>query len=141
MGIMKRIFNGCFVAIIFAVMSATLLSGCSAVSGITPSQATCDQFLQNMKARQFDAAYTMLSSKCKTVVTQQQLKNYWEFVEKNRGAVTSWSKRGFRTNSNFNGTVISLTYALKCAKGDSGVSFGCVEENGKWLIQAFQFNA
>jgi len=122
------------------ILFAVQLSGCSASKGVQPSQVTCNQFLQKMQAHQFSAAYGLLSSKCKTVTTQQQMQNYWDLVEKNRGKVQSWTQQGFQVYSGTGGSSVNLGYALKCANGNSGVTFSCVEENGKWLIQGFNFS-
>lgn len=122
------------------ILLAAQLSGCSASAGIKPSQATCNQFLQQMQARQFGTAYGLLSSKCKAVTTAQQIQNYWDLVEKNRGKVQSWTQQGFRANASTSGSSVQLGYALKCANGSSGVNFTCIEENNKWLIQGFNFS-
>ena len=122
------------------ILLAAQLSGCSASKGIQPSQATSNQFLTQMKARQFSAAYGLLSSKCKAVTTAQQMQNYWDLVEKNRGKVQSWSQQGVNVYAGTGGSSVTLTYGLQCAKGASGVRFVCVDENGKWLIQGFNFS-
>lgn len=116
------------------------LAGCGATAGIKPSQATCNQFLQKMQTHQFKVAYTLLSTPCKAVTTQQQMENYWELVEKNRGQVQSWTQQGVQFYSGTGGSSVQLNYALKCANGNSGVMFKCVPENNKWLIQGFNFS-
>jgi hypothetical protein len=128
------------VAASLLVLLATQLSGCNASAGIKPSQATCNQFLTQMQAHQFGAAYGLLSSKCKAVTTAQQMQNYWDLVNKNRGKVQSWTQQGFQVYSGTGGSSVQLGYALKCANGSSGVNFTCVDENGKWLIQGFNFS-
>ena len=120
-------------------LTATQFCGCGATAGIAPSQTSCTQFLQKMKAHQTAAAYGLLSSKCKAMTSQQQMQNYWDLVEKNRGKVQSWKQQSFQVYSGTGGSSVNLGYALKCAKGSSGVTFSCVEENQKWVVQGFNF--
>jgi hypothetical protein len=132
-----RKFGACSLLVLLAAQ----LSGCSASGGIQPSQATCNQFLTQMQAHQFGAAYNSLSSKCKAVTNAQQIQNLWELVEKNKGKIQSWTQQGYRVNAGTSGSSVQLGYALKCAKSSSGATFSCVEENNKWLIQGFNFSA
>lgn len=124
------------------VLLSAQLSGCDILTaGVQPSQVTSNQFLTQMKAHKFSAAYTLLSPTCKAGTTVQQMQNYWDLVEKNRGKVQSWTQQGIRVNTSPSGDrSINLTYALQCAKGTSGAQFICVDENGKWLIQGFNFS-
>ncbi|MBW3637497.1 MAG: DUF3887 domain-containing protein [Armatimonadetes bacterium] len=122
------------------VLLVVQLSGCNSATGIKPSQATTSQFLQEMQGQQFSGAYSLLSSKFKSTITQQQLKDHWESVEKSKGKLQSWSQQGFQTYSGTGGSSVKLSYALQCAKGAAGITFSCVEENNKWLIQGFNIN-
>lgn len=119
---------------------AASLSGCSASKGIKPSQATSTQFLQKMQAHQFASAYGLLSTPCQAATTQQQMRDYRELVEKNRGKVQSWTQQGVNIYAGSGGSSVTLSYGLRCAKGDSSVRFVCVEENDKWRIQAFNLS-
>ncbi len=129
-----------FGAGVLLILLAAQLSGCSASAGLAPSKVTCNGFLQKMKAGQASAAYSLLSSPCKAVTTPQQMQNYWDLVEKNRGKVQSWTQQGFNVYSGTGGSSVQLGYALQCAKGTSAVRFSCVEENNQWLIQGFNFS-
>lgn len=122
-----------------AAVGATQLAGCNATAGIKPSQATCTQYLTSMQAHQYGNAYKLLTSSCKATATQQQMQNYWELVEKNRGPVKSWSQQGVRFFSGTGGSSVTLGYGLQCANGSSAVTFTCVQENQQWLIQSFMF--
>lgn len=126
-------------ATLFAI-AATQLSGCGATAGIKPSQATGAQFLQQLQAHQYKSAYGLLSSGCKALTTAQQMQNYWELVEKNRGKVQSWSQQGVQFYAGTGGSNVKLGYALKCARGSSSVTLTCVPEKEKWLIQGFYFS-
>ena len=122
------------------VLLVAQLSGCSASKGIQPSQTTCNQFLTQMKAHKFSAAYSLLSSQFKRAITAPQMQNYWGLVEKNRGKVQSWTQQDILIRNSPSGLSINLTYGLQCKKGASRVQFVCVNENGKWLIQAVNFS-
>lgn len=123
------------------VFFATHLSGCKAAAGMQPSQATSTQFLTQLKAGQPAAAYALLTAPCKAATTQPQMQSYWDLIEKNDGKVQSWTQQFVSVNSGFGsmGSNVQLTYQLKCAKGNAGITFVCVEENNKWLIQSFNF--
>jgi hypothetical protein len=123
------------------VLLMAQLSGCSMSQGTQPSQTTTNQFLQQMQGHQLNAAYRLLSTPCKAATTAQQLKNYWDLVEKNRGKVQRWSQQGVQVFAGTGGSSVTLTYGLQCAKGVSSARFTCVDEGGKWLIQNFAFNA
>lgn len=119
---------------------AVQLSGCSASQGIEPSKATCNQFMQKMQAKQLSAAYALLSSKLKAASSTQKTQQYWDVLESNEGKVQSWSEAGLNVYSGTGGSKVTLGYNLKCAKGAGSATFQCVEEDGKWLIQGYNFN-
>lgn len=121
-------------------LAATNLAGCGATAGIKPSQATGAKFLQQLQAHQYKSAYGLLSPGCKAVTTVQQMQNYWELIEKNRGKVQSWSQQGVQFYTGTGGSNVKLSYALKCANGSSGVTLTCVPEKEKWLVQGFYFS-
>ncbi len=122
------------------LLLVTQLSGCSASSGIKPSQATCGQFLQKMQSQQFGASYALLTSKAKAATSLKQMQNYWILIEKNDGKVLNWSQNGVQLYSGTDGSSVQLNYDLKCANGAANVQFLCVEEHGSWLIQGFNFS-
>lgn len=124
---------------LFSILLLLHLGGCSATNGIQPSQAMCVQFLQKMQGHQFTAAYKLLNKDCKAVTTQQQMQNYWDLVEKNRGPVQSIVFQNFSIFASTGGSHITNNYGLVCKNGRSAVTFTCVEENGAWLIQGFNF--
>ena len=119
---------------------AVQLSGCSTSQGIEPSKVTCNQFMQKMQAKQLSAAYSLLSSKLKSTSSTQKTQKYWDALESNAGKVQSWSETGFKVYSGTGGSNVILGYDLKCAKGAGTATFQCVEENGKWLIQGYNYN-
>jgi|GEM_PF-3601024 len=94
-----------------------------------------------MKAGQLDAAYNLLSSRCKASTTKEQLRDYWELEEKNKGNLKGWLFHGFRIHYNFSYTSINFTYTLRYANGYSTIRIGCEEENGKWLILGIDYNS
>jgi len=116
-----------------------LLSGCSVPQGIKPSETTCDQFLLDLKGKHQGPAYNLLSSTCKRLTSPQQVQSYWSLVEKDKGKVQSWSPQGIGFYTGSGGSSIRLSYVLRGTKGNSSVQFSCIEENGKWLIQGFNF--
>ena len=124
---------------LFLVFLTIQLAGCSASKGIQPSQVTCSQFLLQMKTHQFSSAYNLLSANCKTLTDVKQTQGYWDLVEKNKGEIQSWSQQGVNFYAGTGGSSVTITYGLQCAKGTSSARFTCVEENGKWLIQGFNF--
>jgi len=115
------------------------LARCGATAGIGPSQLTCTQFLKDLQAGHKPKAYSLLTAACRATVTPQQLSNYWDLVEKNRGKVQSWSQQGVSFYSGTGGSTVQLGYRLQCASGQSAVGITCVPESGQWRIQAFQF--
>ena len=98
--------------------------GCGAAQGIKTSQATADQFLAQMKAGELGGAYQLCTKKCKADMTQDALGNYWELVEKNRGAVKDWTLEGTGFQSGTSGSTVTLTYRLDCENGKCK-SFRC----------------
>jgi len=122
------------------ILLAGQIAGCSASQGIGPSQAICNQFLQDMKAGQRSSAYGLLSSRCKTLTSTQQVQNYWDLVEKNKGRIQGWSQQGVSVYAGTGGSSVNLSYALQGTKNISSVRFSCVKEDNKWLIQGFDFS-
>jgi hypothetical protein len=127
------------VATLLAVV-ALRLTGCGAIQGLEPSKTTAHKFLKLMQAGETETAYKLFSTECKAVTTQEQLQNYWELVEKNRGKVKDWSLEGTHFSSGTGGSKVTLTYKLHCEKGESAARFGLVPEKGRWLIQGFNFS-
>ena len=125
---------------VFLLVPALLcLSGCGVAKGLKPAQATSVKFLTKLQAKRFADAHQLCSGKCQAVVTPEQLENYWELVQKNRGQVTSWTHEGTHFQMGTGGSSITLVYRLKCEKGESAVQFTLVQEGDQWLIQRFDF--
>jgi hypothetical protein len=119
---------------------AVHLCGCNPTQGLKPSQTTANQFLQQMQARQFSQAHQLLSTKAKAVTTQQQLQDLWDFMEKSKGPIKSWTLAGAHFYTGTGGSNVQLGYKLQCERGSGGVKFLVVPENENWLIQSFNLS-
>jgi hypothetical protein len=68
------------------------------------------------------------------------MQSFWDLLERKRGKVQSWTKQSAQYYTGNGGSSVQVAYKLRCVRGTAVMSFNCVPENDKWLIQGFNLS-
>jgi WD40 repeat protein/uncharacterized caspase-like protein len=106
------------------------------------AKPTADEFMQDLQAHRFAAAYERFSSLGKRGRSATLLESVWQEVEKSGGTITGWRMEQYRNSTSGeevdSNPSITLVYKLESPKGYLAIVFALSEASGKWEIDEFE---
>jgi hypothetical protein len=124
-----------FTRIAVIVLLPLILAGCGFGNHYKQAKPVAEQFLNQMQAHQFSAAYKLVSPKSQAAFGLQSWQTAWQTIEQKKGAVQSWKLGSLQVSKNY----ADFHYQLQCANGVATYSIRVVQVSNQWRIGGVKY--